>query len=46
MNVKYERMRLDGESPTVSEPSDEGLESYKICWKIDMYCKHYRMSHR
>jgi len=41
MSVKYERMRLDGDSPTVSEPSDEGLESYKICWKVDMYCKQW-----
>ena len=34
-------MRDENESVTCSEPSDEGLESYKLCWKVNMYAKQW-----
>ena len=34
-------MRDENESATCSEPSDEGLESYKVCWKVNMYAKQW-----
>ena len=26
---------------TLEEPSDEGVESYKLCWKVNMYAKQW-----